>query len=230
MCLLRRNSVFRGSSSTNEYLFVGCDVSNHTPLYSIPLSGDLFVTSMRQSPVVMGEIRTSTFSKERRELSWPVPTLSHTDPPTAHRSLLECVVREQDLSSPYGARFLTNALESTTMETSLVMDATTLHYLVSLVVSKELTNVAYRCGRTYLYGDLDKEIYPSQVAPDPERVCYDAQVFKMDKRHWKGIKTSSLLEEYDGYGLVLIPTESRDIRTDNRPRMLPHEVRRPDEY
>ena len=44
------------------------------------------------------------------------------------------------------------------------MDATTLHYLVSLVVSEELTMQLMDVVTSYLYGDLD--IYPSQVALD----------------------------------------------------------------
>ena len=51
-------------------------------------------------------------------------------------------------------------------ETSLVMDATTLHYLISLVVSEELRMQLIDVVTSYLYEDLDMEIYPSQVAPD----------------------------------------------------------------
>jgi hypothetical protein len=46
------------------------------------------------------------------------------------------------------------------------MDATTLHYLVSLVVSEELTMQLMNVVITYLYVDLDMKIYPSQVTPD----------------------------------------------------------------
>ena len=46
------------------------------------------------------------------------------------------------------------------------MDATTLHYLISLVVSEELIMQLIDVVTSYLYGDLDMEIYPSQVAPD----------------------------------------------------------------
>ena len=46
------------------------------------------------------------------------------------------------------------------------MDATTLHYLVSLVVSEELTMQLMDVVISYLYGDLDMKINPSQVAPD----------------------------------------------------------------
>ena len=46
------------------------------------------------------------------------------------------------------------------------MDATTLHYLVILVVSEELTMQLMDVVTSYLYGDLDMEINPSQVAPD----------------------------------------------------------------
>ena len=46
------------------------------------------------------------------------------------------------------------------------MDATTLHYLIILVVSEELTMQLMDVVQSYLYGDLDMEINPSQVAPD----------------------------------------------------------------
>ena len=46
------------------------------------------------------------------------------------------------------------------------MDATTLHYLVKFGSFQRTDYAAYECGHTYLYGDLDMEINPSQVAPD----------------------------------------------------------------
>ena len=39
------------------------------------------------------------------------------------------------------------------------MDATTLHYLISLVVSEELIMQLMDVVTAYLYGDLDTEIY-----------------------------------------------------------------------
>ena len=45
---------------------------------------------------------------------------------------------KKSLDSPSGARSLTNALESTTMTYTLVIDVIALHYLVSLVVFEKL--------------------------------------------------------------------------------------------
>ncbi|KAK9910278.1 hypothetical protein M0R45_034246 [Rubus argutus] len=59
--------------------------------YVEPLTGDLFTARFADChfdetvfPSLGGD-KNVTIQQERRELSWPVPTLSHNDPPTAQR-------------------------------------------------------------------------------------------------------------------------------------------------
>jgi hypothetical protein len=94
--------------------------------------------------------------------------------------LLECVVRERDISLAFWRKASHKRPEIDYDETSLVMDATTLHYLVNLVVSKELTMQLMNVVITYLYGDLDMSVTQVKWLPTTERVCYGCNAHYMD--------------------------------------------------
>ena len=80
--------------------------------------------------------------------------------------MLECEVRERDINLALWCKISHKRPGIDYDETSLVLDATTLHYLVSLVVSEELTMQLMDVVITYLYRDLVMKVYPIQVAPD----------------------------------------------------------------
>ena len=69
-------------------------------------------------------------------------------------------MRERDIKLAFWHKASHKRPEINYDETSLVMDATTLHYLVSLVVSEELIMQLIDVVTSYLYGDLDMEINP----------------------------------------------------------------------
>ena len=73
--------------------------------------------------------------------------LGDTDTPSVN-SISYVFIRKRSekksLDSHFGARSLTNALESTAMRYTLVMDVIALYYLVSLVVFKKTEQAA--CG------------------------------------------------------------------------------------
>ena len=99
-------------------------------------------------------------------------------------------MRERDINLALWRKASHKCPEIDYDETSLVMDATTLHYLISLVVSEELTMQLMVVVITYLYGDLDMKVYPSQVAPD-----HGARLLRL-QRSLSGRKWYTRLSDY----------------------------------
>lgn len=76
--------------------------------------------------------------KKRSSLNKEIGTWAGDADTASVKPIIHVFVRKRSekksLDSPYGARSLTNALESSTMRYTHVMDVIELHYLISLVV------------------------------------------------------------------------------------------------